>query len=225
MKVLLVEDELEMASALHDALAQQNILLDHAENMHDAELMLQTSTYDILLLDRQLPEGDGLTLIPKIRMQQQNVIPILVLTARGDIFDRVEGLNCGADDYLAKPFAFEELLARIKALVRRPSNLTHQTMKVGHLIYDFTNCEAIVGTETLDLTRREILVFESLLRRFGRMVSRTSLMESVFKLDDEVQPNALDTQVSRLRRKLLDSSSGLIINGVRGVGYLLREEQ
>ncbi|QNY16067.1 response regulator transcription factor [Acinetobacter seifertii] len=225
MKVLLVEDEPEMASALCDALAQHNILLDHASNIRDAEIMLKSSVSDLLLLDRQLPDGDGLSLVGKIRAAEQNNIPVLMLTARSDISDRVDGLNSGADDYLAKPFVFEELLARLRALNRRPSTLTHEIVKAGNLIYDFTNNDAKVKNKVIELTRREILVLETLLRRFGRMVTRTSLMESVFSLDDEVQPNALDTQISRLRRKLTESESGLVISGVRGVGYLLREGQ
>lgn len=144
MKVLLVEDEPEMASALCDALTQHNILLEHATNIKDAEIMLLSSTYDLLLVDRQLPDGDGLTLVNKIRIQEQNIIPVLMLTARGDISDRVEGLNFGADDYLAKPFAFEELLARLRALHRRPNHLSNDIIHVGHLSYDFINNDAKV---------------------------------------------------------------------------------
>ncbi|MGM3278408.1 response regulator transcription factor [Ralstonia sp. 24A2] len=222
MRVLLVEDEPEMASALSDALARHNILVDHAANLAQATAAVATCAYSLIVLDRQLPDGDGLTLIPKLRAEK-NVVPVLVLTARGDISEKVAGLNHGADDYLAKPFAVEELLARIRALVRRPANLESDVITAGLLSYEHVNSEARVGETVLDLTRREILVLEALLRRYGRMVPRSVLMEAVFALDDDVQPNALDTHVSRLRRKLADSGSGLVISGVRGVGYLLRE--
>lgn len=223
MRVLLVEDEPDMASALRDVLTQQNMLLDHATNLAEAEAMAVTDTYDVIVLDRQLPDGDGLTLLAKLRTENKRV-PVLVLTAKGDISDRVEGLDGGADDYLGKPFAVDELLARLRALVRRPANLQSNVITAGRLFYDFANSDARVQDLRLDLTRRETLVLEALLRRFGRMVPRASLMDSVFAFDDEVQPNALDTHISRLRRKLADASSGLAVSGVRGVGYLLREE-
>lgn len=222
MRVLLVEDEPEMASALRAALTRHDMIVDHAPNLFEAEAIASQCSYDAVVLDRQLPDGDGLSLIPKLRARG-NLVPVLVLTVRGDLADRVSGLDSGADDYLAKPFAFEEFLARLRALLRRPANVQSDIVRAGRLSFDFMNREASVENSVLDLTRREILVLEALLRRMGRMVPRSLLMEAVFGLDDEVQPNALDTQVSRLRRKLGDADSGVIINGVRGVGYLLRE--
>ena len=222
MRVLLVEDEPEMASALRAALTRHDMIVDHAPNLFEAEAIAALGGYDALVLDRQLPDGDGLSLIPKLRARG-NLVPVLVLTVRGDLADRVAGLDQGADDYLAKPFALEEFLARLRALLRRPANMQSDIVRAGRLTFDFVNREASVAGAVLDLTRREILVLEALLRRLGRMVPRSLLMEAVFSLDDEVQPNALDTQVSRLRRKLADADGGVTITGVRGVGYLLRE--
>lgn len=222
MRVLLVEDEPEMASALRAALTRHDMIVDHAPNLFEAEAIAALGGYDALVLDRQLPDGDGLSLIPKLRARG-NLVPVLVLTVRGDLADRVAGLDQGADDYLAKPFALEEFLARLRALLRRPANMQSDIVRAGRLTFDFVNREASVAGAVLDLTRREILVLEALLRRMGRMVPRALLMEAVFSLDDEVQPNALDTQVSRLRRKLTEADGGVTINGVRGVGYLLRE--
>lgn len=222
MRMLLVEDEPEMASALRAVLSRHDIVVDRAADLGEAEAMAEACGYDVIVLDRQLPDGDGLSLIPKLRAGGSRV-PVLVLTVRSEIADRVAGLDHGADDYLSKPFAFEELLARLRALLRRPANLQTEVVRSGRLAFDFANCEARIDGEILDLTRRETLVLEALLRRLGRMVQRDALMEAVFGLDDEVQPNALDTQVSRLRRKLADADSGLILNGVRGIGYLLRE--
>lgn len=223
MRVLLVEDEPEMASALRTVLARHDMIVDHAADLREAEEMAAASRHDVLVIDRQLPDGDGLSLIPTLRAGG-NRVPVLVLTVRSEIADRVMGLDHGADDYLAKPFAFEELLARLRALLRRPANVQAEVVRAGRLSFDVPNREASIEGRVLELTRRETLVLEALLRRVGRMVPRAVLMEAVFALDDEVQPNALDTQVSRLRRKLADAESGVIVNGVRGVGYLLREE-
>jgi len=222
MRVLLVEDEPEMASALRSALTRHDMVVDHAPNLFEAEAIASSCNHDAIVLDRQLPDGDGLSLIPKLRARG-NLVPILVLTVRGDLADRVAGLDRGADDYLAKPFAFDEFMARLRALLRRPATMQHDVVKAGRLSFDILNREASVAGDVLELTRRELLVLEALLRRVGRMVPRALLMDAVFSLDDEVQPNALDTQISRLRRKLSDANGGVVINGIRGVGYLLRE--
>ncbi|MDX6914191.1 response regulator transcription factor [Pectobacterium carotovorum] len=222
MKVLLVEDEPEMASALSDALGRHHVIVDHAETLNEAAVAVSSFPYDVIILDRKLPEGDGLTLLKRWR-SAANAIPVLVLSARGSVDDRIEGLEGGADDYLTKPFDVSELFARLKALVRRPANLLSDKVTFGRLAFDYVNDEASVDGVALILTRRETLVLMCLLRRFGQVVQRRSLMEAVFSIDDEVQPNALDTHVSRLRHKLSDANSGLEVTGVRGVGYFLRE--
>ncbi len=222
MRILLVEDQPEMIAALRTALTRHDMVVDQALNLDEAEAILADSSYNAVVLDRQLPDGDGLSLIPKLRANG-NLVPVLVLTARGELSDRVSGLDKGADDYLAKPFAFEELLARLRALLRRPANLQSDIVRAGRIAFDFIHREASIGGTVLEMPRRELLVLETLLRRMGRMVQRSALMEAVFGLDDAVQPNALDTHISRLRRKLSDADAGVTINGVRGVGYLLRE--
>ena len=222
MRILLVEDEPELASALKTALRRHDMVVDHAASLLEAGDFAASESYDAILLDRQLPDGDGLTLVPKIRARG-NATPVLVLTARSDTSDKVDGLDMGADYYLAKPFAFEELLARLRALLRRPANVQTQVIRAGDLAFDLGHREVLVRGEPLTLPRRELLVLEALLRRTGRMVQRSSLMEAVFGLDDEIQSNALDTHVSRLRRKLAEADAKVEINGVRGVGYLLRE--
>lgn len=222
MRVLLIEDEWELAEALKAVLNRHDMVVDHVGDLLDAAFILNETVYDVVVLDRRLPDGDGLSLIPRIRARGNNV-PILVLTALDDLADRVAGLNGGADDYIGKPFAFEELLARIRALCRRPAAVKSDMVTIGRLSFDLAHREVHVGTVPLDLRRRELLVLEALVRRMGRMVLRSVLMDAVFGMDDEIQSNALDSHVSRVRRKLREADAGVIINGIRGIGYLLRE--
>ena len=153
-----------------------------------------------------------------------NHIPVLMLTARDALDDRVQGLDAGADDYLGKPFAVEELLARIRALLRRPAAALPDVLRIAALSFDFTHCEASVDAQRMELPRRELLALETLVRRAGRTVLRSSLERAVFGLDAEIQSNALDTHVSRLRKKLADTGAGVEIASIRGVGYLLRSQ-
>jgi len=222
LRVLLVEDEPEMAAALSVALKNYDMVVDHISTLADAEEAASVNDYGAILLDRQLPDGDGLTLIPKLRAKGAGV-PVIVLTARGELADRITGLDTGADDYLGKPFAVEELLARLRAVLRRPADLPLETMRLGRLSFDLGNREASVAGQPLDLPRRELLVLEALLRRMGRTVARASLEEAVYSIDDEIQSNALDTHVSRLRRKLSEAEADVEIHGIRGVGYLLKQ--
>lgn len=221
MRILLVEDEVEMVAALASALKRYDMVVDHVPTLAEAEEAIAADVHGAVLLDRQLPDGDGLALIPKLRARADGV-PIIVLTARGELADRIEGLDSGADDYLAKPFAVEELLARLRAVLRRPAGMQPDIVKAGRLAFDFSHREASVDGRPLDLPRRELLVLETLVRRLGRTVLRAALEESVYSFDDAVQSNALDTHVSRLRRKLADVDASVEIHGIRGVGYLLR---
>jgi DNA-binding response OmpR family regulator len=222
MRILLVEDEPEMAQALRTALRRHDMVIDLAASLLEAGDLVAAESHDAILIDRQLPDGDGLTLVTRLRAAR-NMTPVLVLTARGETADKVDGLDKGADDYLAKPFDFEELLARLRALMRRPVSMQAQIIRAGHLVLDLGHREVSIRDAPLILPRRELLVLEALMRRAGRMVQRASLMEAVFGIDDEIQSNALDTHVSRLRRKLSAADSGVAIDGIRGVGYVLRE--
>src|SRR3954470_21197920 len=210
-----------MAAALTVALKNYDMVVDHISTLADAEEAVSVNSYGAILLDRQLPDGDGLTLIAKLRAKGIGV-PVIVLTARGELVDRVVGLNTGADDYLGKPFAVEELLARLRAVLRRPADLPSEMIRLGRLSFDARHREASVAGRPLDLPRRELLVLETLLRRMGRTVVRASLEEAVYSIDDEIQSNALDTHISRLRRKLSEAQAGIEIHAIRGVGYLLK---
>jgi DNA-binding response OmpR family regulator len=221
MRVLLVEDEPEMVSALRAALQRHDTVVDHAATLEEAEAALAADVHAAVLLDRQLPDGDGLSLLPMLRARGSR-IPVIVLTARGDLADRIAGLDLGADDYIAKPFSIEELLARLRAVLRRPADLAVHTLKAGRVSFDAVHRTASIDGTPLELPRRELLVLEILLRRSGRTVPRSAIEEAVYGFDDEIQSNALDTHVSRLRRKLADAGAGLEIHGIRGIGYLLR---
>lgn len=222
MRILLVEDEPEMASILHSVLSRHGIVADVTHSLREAEQALLLDVHDLVLLDRRLPDGDGLDLIAKARARQAD-LPIIVLTGRDAVADRVEGLDRGADDYLIKPFAVEELLARIRAVGRRPSQTRIPDATVGRLTFDFNAREARVAGEMLQLPRRQLLVLECLCLRAGRTVTREFLLERVYGFDDHIQSNALEAHVSKLRRVLELSNTGVEIRVVRGVGYLLIE--
>lgn len=221
MRILLIEDEPEMASVLKTALERQDVVVDHASNLADAEAMARYGAYDAIVLDRRLPDGEGLTLIPRLRALHVEA-PVIALTAMSGLQDRVAGLDAGADDYMGKPFATEELVARLRALHRRPYTLRADQAVVGRLTYDFRHREALIDDQALDLPRRERLVLETLIRRPGRTVMRGALEEAVYALDDEIGSNALDAHISRLRRKLDDLAAGIEIRAIRNLGYLLR---
>ncbi|WP_018426567.1 response regulator transcription factor [Hoeflea sp. 108] len=221
MRILLVEDEPEMASTLLAALKRRQVVVDHAPNLADALAIAELGTYDAIVLDRRLPDGEGLDLIPRLRAMRITA-PVLMLTALGALDDRVAGLDAGADDYLTKPFAVEELMARLRALRRRAVVLQANHAIVGQLAFDFEHCEALVSEKVLDLPRRELLVLEALMRRPERTVLRATLEEHVYALGDEIGSNALDAHMSRLRRKLDEADAGVEIRAIRNLGYLLR---
>lgn len=219
MRILLVEDEKDMAAALTAALSRHDIVVDHAPTLEIAEEASRSGVHDAVLLDRKLPDGDGLSLIPLLRREQAG-LPVIVLSALGSPDHRVAGLDHGADDYLAKPFSTDELLARLRAVMRRPAQIGESMVSVGQLRFNLTERQAEVAGAPLDLTRRELLALEILVRRSGRTVSRSALEEAVYGYDDEIASNSLDSHISRLRNKL--SGAGVEIHGIRGLGYLLK---
>jgi two-component system OmpR family response regulator len=221
MRILLVEDEPEFAIAMRGALERERIVVDWVDSLELAREASRSGVHELVLLDRTLPDGDGLSLIPQLRIDMPGV-PIIVLSARGELADRIAGLDEGADDYLVKPFELEEMLARIRAVQRRPNELAQNEVVVGALVFDTAFGEARVGETRLDLQRREVSVLAALLRRRGRTVLREALEEAVYGYDDEIQSNSLDSHVSRVRRKLSDAGAGVEIHAIRGVGYLLR---
>lgn len=223
MRILLVEDEIEFATTIRAALEREKYVVDHVDHLALARSAAHSAVYDLALLDRTLPDGDGLSLVPLLRARSPG-LPVIVLSARGELLDRVDGLDGGADDYLVKPFALEELFARIRAVRRRPAELETDEVHVGALVFDVANDEASVGGVRLDLARRELRVLATLVKRRGRTVLRESLEQTVYGFDDEVQSNTLDSHISRLRRKLGAAGAAVEIHAIKGVGYLLRAQ-
>jgi DNA-binding response OmpR family regulator len=221
LRILLIEDEPEMAAVLTTALTRDGAVVDHLATLGLAREALADPVHDAVLLDRRLPDGDGLILLAELRARGVTT-PVLVLTALGDIADRVSGLDKGADDYLTKPFALEELMARLRSVLRRPALAPSQTIRIGRLDFDLQHRAAGVAGRPLVLPRRERLVLEALIRRAGRAVSRERLEAAVYGFDEDVLPSAIDPHVSRLRRRLAEAGAGVEIRGIRGIGYLLR---
>lgn len=221
MRILLVEDEINMVRALTTALSRHDVVVDHAPTLEFAEEAAKSGLHDAVLLDRKLPDGEGLSLIPLLRKGQPG-LPIIVLSALGAPDERIAGLDHGADDYLGKPFSIDELMARLRAVMRRPAQMGDSKVTIGTLEFNLSTRVAEVDGKMLDLPRRELLVLEALVQRAGRTVQRSALEEAVYGYDDEISSNTLDAHISRLRRKL--DGSGVEIHGMRGLGYLLRAQ-
>lgn len=219
MRLLIVEDDAALARGLLKAFRGDGLAVDHVNNGQDALEVVGMEPYSAIILDLGLPDLDGLTVLKRMRSMHVTT-PILILTARDAMGDRVNGLDHGADDYLSKPFAVEELEARVRALIRRANGSPDPVVILGLLRLDRATGAAYLGDDVLELTRRERSVLETLVTRVGTVVPKARLTADVFDYDDAVSPNALEVYIGRLRRKL--DGSGLEILTVRGLGYLLR---
>lgn len=224
MRLLLVEDQPDLERMLTASMGREGILVDAAGTLAMAQEAIETVSYDVVVLDRGLPDGDGLDLVQVLRKRQPGV-PVLVLSAMNSVANRIDGLDMGADDYLTKPFVFDELLARLRAVMRRPSAVAAPVITLANVSFDQGSRTVGVAGEPIDLTRRELLVFEALVQRRGRTVTRGVLEEAVFGYDDEIASNSLDSHVSRLRSKLQKAGALVEIHALRGIGYLLRQPQ
>lgn len=222
MRVLLVEDDAMLADGLRELFVGLGFALDHLPAAEPALVATELTQFDLVVVDIGLPGMDGLELVRRIR-SQRNKVPILILTARDALEDRVRGLNEGADDYLVKPFAMPELVARAQALIRRSQSNAQSVITLGALVMDIGQHEARLGAEALPLTGREWNVLESLLLATPRILSKGKLADSLSQWDKEISTNAVEIYVSRLRTKLQDS--GVLIRTVRGIGYRLEEDQ
>lgn len=222
MRVLLVEDNLRLSTFVRRGLEQEDFTVDGVGTIADAEAALDTAPYDAMILDLGLPDGDGLDLLKDLRTAE-NHVPVLVLTARDGVNDRVKGLNAGADDYLLKPFAVEELTARLRALLRRPDGALGLSLTAGNVTFDTSAREVRVGDQLIKISRREMGVLEQLMRRAGRVVPKDMLESKLYGFDEEVSPNSLEANISRLRKRLSQVDASVSIHTLRGVGYLLSD--
>lgn len=220
MRLLLVEDNARLAALVGEGLEKQGFAVDWYETVDGAEHAQTVAHYDLLLVDLGLPDGDGLDLIRAMR-RRRNSTPILVLTARGGLDDRVAGLDAGADDYLVKPFQIPELAARCRALLRRPGNALDAVLTAGDIVLVPAERTIRVSGQAIEATPREVALLEQLLRRSGHVVAKPALENALYSMDAEVTPNALEATVSRLRKRLAAAASDVQIKTVHGVGYAL----
>ncbi len=224
MRILIVEDDRKVASFLQQGLREEGYAADIARDGQDGLMKAAVHSYDAIVLDVMLPERSGFEVVRELRAKEV-ATPVLMLTARDTPSDVVMGLDAGADDYLTKPFAFEELLARLRALVRRGGGERIDRLTYSNLEVDLIRHVARRGGEELDLTPREFRLLEHLLRNAERVVRRTELLEKVWDLSFDPMSNVVDVHVGRLRQKLRDGDHSSLIHTVRGVGYVLRREQ
>ena len=224
MRILVVEDELKVANALKEGLEDERYEAVIAHTGEDAFFRINTEQFDVILLDVMLPGRDGLQILTSIRKHGVNT-PVLLLTARDSLEDRVAGLNSGADDYLVKPFAFAELVARIRALLRRGRTAETLRLSVGDLDMDLVTRKVLRGGRSVELTTREFELLEYLLRHQGQVVLRDTLAREVWKETTRGTPlnNVIDVHIARLRRKVDFDQPVKLIHTIRGVGFMLRE--
>jgi DNA-binding response OmpR family regulator len=223
MRLLVVEDETRIVELLQSAFQRAGFVVDAVGTAAACREALSFVTYDAIILDLGLPDGDGLQLLATMRRAGNNV-PILILTARDAVEDRVGGLDAGADDYLVKPFAVVELVSRIKALLRRPGHALGMTLEAGNLAFDTIGRDVRVDATAIALPRQELAILELLMRRLGRVVPRAVLEQKLYGMDEEPESNAIPVHVHHLRRRLADAGASPVIHTVRGIGYLLIEQ-
>ncbi|MBW2737919.1 MAG: response regulator transcription factor [Deltaproteobacteria bacterium] len=223
MRILLIEDDQKIASFILKGFKESGFAVDHVSNGEDGLHMALTENYDAAIIDIMLPGLDGLCVIEDLRRKKNN-IPAIILSAKRSVDDRVKGFQKGSDDYLTKPFAFTELLARVQALIRRASGVSEPTcLKLGDLLMNLLTREVKRGENKIVLQPLEFALLEYLLRNAGRVVSRTMIMEHVWDYNFDPQTNVVDARICRLRDKIDKDFSTKLIHTMRGVGYVLKE--
>ena len=214
MKILVVEDEHLIAQSLKKGLEQEKYAVDVAFTGTDGYDLASTEDYDLIILDLMLPGIDGITICKKLRVDS-NHTPILMLTARSQTEDKITGLNCGADDYLTKPFSFEELLARVRALVRRPKDIASSILHIGNLSLDTTNFNVTLNNREIKLSSREFTLLEFLMRNAGVTLSKEKIISHLWNYDSDILPNTIEVYIRNLRQKI----GADFIETLRGFGY------
>lgn len=224
MNLLLVEDNQELASALSGSLQGAGHQVTMSGTIKDALGQLQNGDFDTVVLDLGLPDGDGLAVLDELNGRKRK-LPVLILTARANIAERVAGLQAGADDYLVKPFATEELLARLDVIARRLNPEEPGSLQLANVALDIANRHASIGATMLTLSARELDILEVLMRRKNKVVAKRVLEDSLFGMSDDLGSNAIEVYIHRLRKRLQDSGARVDIHTVRGVGYCIKESK
>jgi DNA-binding response OmpR family regulator len=223
MRLLLVEDNPQLAELVQEGLTRQGFVIDRCGSLKEAIAARGAASYDLMLLDLGLPDGDGMSLVRELRKGNDS-IPILILTARGGLNDRLIGLDGGADDYLVKPFEIAELAARCRALLRRPGASLGVVLQLGNVALDTTTRTVTVNEQRIEIPPREVALLEQLLRRAEQVVRRNQLEESLYSFGEEVTPNALESAVSRLRKRLTAADANLLVRTAHGIGYAIFQQ-
>jgi heavy metal response regulator len=223
MRILVVEDEKKVANFLKKGLREEGYLVDLADNGEDGLSLATDTEYDLIVLDIYLPRLDGIAVLKRLR-EARVATPVLLLTVRATIEDKVLGLDSGADDYLTKPFAFDELIARVRALLRRRSQIEESVLRFSDLSLDLVRRTVVRGTRRIELTLKEFSLLEYLMRNAGRVVTRTMITERVWSHDFDTGTNVVDVYVNYLRKKIDTGSETRLIHTVRGVGYVMKVE-
>lgn len=224
MRLLLVEDNKRLAETTKEGLEKVSFTVDWFDTVGESEAAIETVSYDAIVLDLGLPDGDGMDILKQLRGRKSST-PVLILTARDGVEDRVKGLDAGADDYLLKPFAMAELIARIRALLRRPGGALGLTLTAGNVSFDTAAREVRVGEDVISVSRREMGVLEQLMRRYGRVVPKDVLEDKLYGFGEEVTSNSVEVHISRLRKRLAKADANISVHTLRGVGYLLSEDE
>jgi len=217
--LLVIEDNQRLCQAVAESLRAHGFAVDTAASAAEGLRVWRAADYDAAVLDLMLPDGSGLNALKEMR-DQGSMTPVLILTALGTIEDRVRGLDCGADDYLVKPFAMQELIARLRALLRRPGAALGRSLTLGSVNLDTSARLATVAGAPFDLTRSELIVLEALLRNQGRVVSKERLAECLYDFEQDRSANSVETHIHRLRKKLAAAGADVSLRTLRGLGYL-----
>ncbi len=222
VRLLLIEDNARLAGLLAKLLTDHGFVVDKVATRAEAEASLALACYDLVLLDLSLPDGDGAEILRALRQAGKGTL-VLVATASGDLVNRVQTLNAGADDYLVKPFAPDELLARVRALLRRRTETASNLLCCSDIAFETVTRTLTIGGQPVEIPRREQCVLEALLRRRGGVLRREALEQAVYSFEADVTPNAIEAAISRLRRRLEAAGASARITTLRGIGYLLAE--
>ena len=222
MRLLVVEDNARLGAFVAKSLRQNGFTVELVGSAEAAEAALADGPFDGVVLDLALPDADGMDILKRLRARR-DYTPVLIMTARDGLADRVKGLNSGADDYVVKPFAMDELVARLKALLRRPGGVLGVKLHSGNVVLDTISSTVAVDDRLVPLGHRELAVLELLLRRVGQVVKKQALEDNLYGYGDEVASNAVEVHISRLRRKLADAGARAEIHTVRGVGYFISD--